>query len=403
MKSRVLIAGGGVASIEATLALRDLCGDRVSVAVFAPNREFAYRPNAVGEPYGAARVTRYDLADLLARCGAEFHLASVAAVDSNARLLSTHDGEWFPYDQLILAPGVKHLWPVPGALTFWGIADQIGYRELLDRLRAEELRSLAFTLPGTESWALPLYELALLTRSELSGAGSGTRLTVVTPEDGPLCAFGRVASLGVAELLEDRRIDLITATRPVRFEDGRLAIVPGGSFDVDAVVSLPKLEGRRVRGVPCDEHGFIRIDDHCRVLGSERLFAAGDVTNFPIKQGGIATQQADVAAEAIAAELGVDLDPRRFDPVLRAELWTGEAPLYLEGWLGGGHGEASSLTVTAPWGGAEGKIVGRYLSDFIAEVERSQVPAGLSATPPGSRPDPLDSRDRRSHGDQHDE
>src|SRR5690349_4263532 len=49
MKSRVLIAGGGVASIEAALALRDLCGDRVSVEVFSPSHEFVYRPYAVGE------------------------------------------------------------------------------------------------------------------------------------------------------------------------------------------------------------------------------------------------------------------------------------------------------------------------------------------------------------------
>lgn len=45
---RVLIAGGGVAGLEAVLALRDLLGDRVAVTVLTPERDFVYRPMAVG-------------------------------------------------------------------------------------------------------------------------------------------------------------------------------------------------------------------------------------------------------------------------------------------------------------------------------------------------------------------
>ncbi len=375
MKSRVLIAGGGVASIEAALALRDLCGDRVSVGVFSPSHDFVYRPYAVGEPYGSARVAKYDAADLVARCGAEFHLASVAAVECEERKLVTHDGDRFSYDFLILAPGVHRIWPVPGATTFWGIADELGVREVLNDLRGGETGSVAFTMPGTATWALPLYELALLAAADLAAAGADPKLTIVTPEDAPLEVFGRRASELVGALLTERGIEVVAGRRPLRFEKGRLITVPGDDLEVDAAVSLPELEGRRIRGVLHDPFGFIRIDEHCRVLKRERLFAAGDVTAFPVKQGGIATQQADVIAEAIAAEVGADLEPRPFDPILRAELWTGERPLYLEGWLTGGHGETSSLTAEPPWGGKAGKIVGRYLSDFIASVESSQVPA----------------------------
>lgn len=375
MKSRVLIAGGGVASIEAVLALRDLCGDRVSVEVFSPSHEFVYRPYAVGEPYGSAHVARYDAADLFARCGAEFHLASITSVDCEVKRAITHDGERFAYDYLILAPGVNRLWPVPGAITFWGIADELGVRDVLKDVRSGEIESLAFTMPGTATWALPLYELALLARADLAATEVHPKLTVVTPEDVPLEVFGRRAGELVSELLSEREIEIVTGRRPVRFEKGRLVTVPGDHFDVEAVVSLPQLEGRRIRGVLHDPFGFIRIDEHCRVLKRDRLFAAGDVTSFPVKQGGIATQQADVIAEAIAAEVGAGVEPRPFDPILRAELWTGEYPLFLEGWLTGGHGETSSLTAEPPWGRNVGKIVGRYLSDFIAAVDSSQVPA----------------------------
>jgi sulfide:quinone oxidoreductase len=370
MRSRVLIAGGGVAAIEVALALRDLAGERVRVEICSPSHDFAYRPYAVGEPYGRASVAHYDLGQLAALCGARFHRDRIVAVDADAGVAVGYDGERYSYDHLVVAPGAERLWPLPGALTFWGIADGYELGKVVEGLRGGELESFAFTMPGADGWALPLYELALLAESEVSRAGLDVRLVVVTPEDAPLGVFGREVAEGMGELLAERGIEVIARTSPVRFEDGRLRVVPGDAVAVDAVVSLPKLEGCRIRGVPHDPGGFVRIDDRCRVIGRKRLFAAGDVTDFPVKQGGIATQQADVIAEAIAAEVGVDLEPRRFDPVLRAVLWTGEEPRYLQGPLGG-HGAASSFTSKPPWGASEGKIVGRYLTSFIAGLDAS--------------------------------
>jgi sulfide:quinone oxidoreductase len=379
MKSRVLIVGGGVASLEAALALQDLAGERASVTIFSPRMDFVYRPYAVGEPYGAAQVARYDLRELAPLCDAEFQLDSVVSVDPEARLATMYDGDTFAYDYLVLAQGAKLLWPVPGAATFWGTADEHDVDRVLRDVRSGESKRLAFTMPGTESWALPMYELALLADTELRREGSGhAELTIVTPEDSPLQVFGRRASELAAGLLSERGIEVVTRTHPVRFEEGRLKTVPDRDLEFDAVVSLPHLEGRRIRGVPHDPGGFIRIDDHCRLLDHERVFAAGDVTSFPVKQGGIATQQADVIAEAIAADLGVDLDPQPFDPVLRGVLWTGEEPCYLEGRIGGGHGESSSFTAAASWGSEETKIVGRYLTPFIAGLDAQ--PASVASS-----------------------
>src|SRR5690606_14002078 len=153
----------------------------------------------------------------------------------------------------------------------------------------------------------------------------------------------------VAALLAERQIEVLTRRRPLRFQHGRLRTSTGQDLDVDAAVSLPQLEGRQIHGVPHDPFGFIRTDTHCRLLDSERLFAAGDVTAFPAKQGGIATQHADVIAQSIAAAVGFDVEPQPFDPTLRAELWTGERPFYLEGQRDGGRLERSSLTAKPPW------------------------------------------------------
>jgi sulfide:quinone oxidoreductase len=352
--------------LEAALALQDLAGDRAEVTICSPRPNFVYRPYAVGVPYGVSRVATYDLARLAAAAGAGYRPDSIVSVDRENRLAVTHDGESIPYGDLIVCPGTKLLWPVPGAITFWGIADERDVGKVMGEIRAGSTHRIAFTMPAVESWALPLYELALLTRAELDKTGDDAELTVVTPEGAPLQIFGRGVVEEMSGLLAERRIGVRTGTHPVRFQSGFLETVPAGPLSFDKVVSLPKLEGRRIRGVPHDVEGFVRIDEHCGVLGCEHVYAAGDVTGFPVKQGGIATQQADVAAEAIAAGLGAAIEPAEFDPILRGVLWTGSEPRYLQGWLAGGHGETSTMTEAPPWGADQGKIVGRYLTEFLA-------------------------------------
>jgi sulfide:quinone oxidoreductase len=367
---RVLIVGGGVGALEAALALRDLAGERAQVEICAGRGDFVYRPFAVGEPYGASRVIRYDLRRLAERCGAEFRLANVASVDTELRCATTHDGEEIPYDHLVAAPGARLLWSVPGAATFWGVADEGEVQEIISRLRQGHLRHLVFTMPGGLGWALPAYELALLAATEMRRAGvSGTRLTIVTPEDGPLLIFGRRASEQVAELLASQGIKVLTGTHPVKYEHRQLAIVPGEEIEADAVIALPRLEGRRIEGLPYDADGYIPVDDHARVPGVAQTYAVGDVTNFPVKQGGIATQQADVAAEAIATDLGCEVEANPLDPVLRGVLWTGAKPRYLFGWLAGGHGETSVASERPPWPvDNPSKLIGRYLTPFLSEL-----------------------------------
>jgi sulfide:quinone oxidoreductase len=368
--AKALIVGGGVGALEAALALKELAGDRVEVEMCAARSDFVYRPFAVGEPYGASRVLRYDLAQLSQRFGAEFRLDNVTAVDPAPRCATTHDGEEIPYDHLIVACGSRLLGSVPGATTFWGVADDGEVGEVVSRLREGRLRRLIFTIPAGHGWALPAYELALLAATEMSRSGvSGTRLTIVTPEDGPLTIFGRRASEQVGELLAEQEIEVVTGATPVKFEHGALSIVPGEEIEADAVIAVPRLEGRRIEGLPYGADGFIPIDDHARVVGRAHTFAVGDVTNFPVKQGGIATQQADVAAETIAAELGCDVDANPLDPVLRGVLWTGAKPRYLFGWLAGGHGETSIASERPPWPvDNPSKLIGRYLTPFLSQV-----------------------------------
>ena len=102
-----------------------------------------------------------------------------------------------------------------------------------------------------------------------------------------------------------------------------------GPFEVDAAIALPRLVGPGVRGVPSDPLGFVPVDEFTRVKGIDDVHAVGDIAAHAVKQGGLAAQQADVAAAVIAAAAGVPVTPRPYRPVLRGMLLTGGDPLQL--------------------------------------------------------------------------
>jgi sulfide:quinone oxidoreductase len=105
------------------------------------------------------------------------------------------------------------------------------------------------------------------------------------------------------------------------------------------------------------------------VPGIDRVWAAGDATNFAIKHGGIAAQQADVAAQAIAALAGVAEAPGPFDPVIRGILLTGGKPRYLSAHVTGGHGSSSQMTEAPTWSPAT-KIAAKYLAAYLEQHDR---------------------------------
>ena len=89
---RVLIAGGGVAALEAALALHDLGGERVSLTLIAPNRELVYRPMTVREPFAYPTAGRYPLEKFANDVGAELVKDSFAWVVAPERVVHTDSG-----------------------------------------------------------------------------------------------------------------------------------------------------------------------------------------------------------------------------------------------------------------------------------------------------------------------
>ena len=363
---RVLIAGGGVAALEAMVALRALAEDRIDIELLAPDRDFFYRALAVAEPFSTGQALRFDIRALATGCGARHRLGSLTAVSALEHRATTGHGDPLPYDALLLAMGARQYIAVPGALTYRGSQDSPAFSRILAEALSGEVKTLAFVIPSRVSWPLPLYELALQTATRLASERVEAEIRLITPEEAPLGVFGREGSEVVGGLLADKGIELMSGVHADRFDEGLVHLVPGAPIPAERAIALPGLRGIPIAGVPADASGFVHVDAMGRVKGLHDVFAAGDGTSFPVKQGGLAAQMADAAASAIAAAAGASVEPTPFDPVLRGLLLTGDQPEFLRAELGAGHMYASSADKSPLWWPA-GKIAARYLSPYLAD------------------------------------
>lgn len=383
-KLRVVIAGGGVAALETALALARLAGERTDVTLVAPNAEFAYRPLSVREPFAYGPARGYPLSRIARDAGATLLVDALGWVDPGRHTAHTEGGRAIEYDALVLALGARATARYKHALTIDDRRLDETLRGLVQDVEGGYVHSLAFVAPGRMAWPLPLYELALMTAARAYDMGVELASTIVTPEDRPLAIFGPAASASVAQLLADAGIETIGSAYAEIPSTGEIAIHPGDRrLRVDRAIALPELYGPCVRGIPFGEHGFVRVNRYGMVPDVEHVYAAGDATDFPVKHGGLSSQQADAVAQSIAALAGSPVTPEPFAPVIRGILLTGAQPRYLTARLTGGQGFSSQVTDAPTWS-PPSKVASLYLAPYIEGLDREQALAeGESATVPG--------------------
>jgi sulfide:quinone oxidoreductase len=361
---RVLVAGGGVAALELVLALRALAGARVAIELIAPDSELRYPPLDVVEPFGLT-PPRVELAQALAPYDVAHHIDAVDDVDVTGHVVRTRSGAMLHYEALAIAIGARRLAPHAGMLAFTGRGGRERFAELLRASEAGTVRSLLFVVPAAVGWPLPLYELALMTARRLRAVGSATRVTLATAEPAPLALFGGRPSGQLLERFGELGITFVSGVHVEHMLRGEVRLGPSGRLlAADRVVTLPALAGPQITGLPHDADGFIPVDAHGAVRGAYDVYAAGDAIAYPIKHGGLATQQADAIAEELAARVGVPLDPAPFRPVLRGMLLTGEDPQFLEAGVGTSQPEPTGSRSPLWWPPA--KVAGRYVAPFLA-------------------------------------
>jgi sulfide:quinone oxidoreductase len=369
--TEILIAGGGVAGLEAALALHSIAGERVRITIVAPDPDFTYRPLAVAEPFGLGHAHHVPLVQFAEETGAEVVIDAVVDVDDEAGEARLADGETRAFDALLLAPGGRAVAGVEGATTWWPGGDPDVYGGLLRDIEEGYTKQLAIVVPPGAVWPLPAYELTVMTAGEAREVGQDDlRVTIVTPERAPLSLFGEAATKAIAEELGQAGVALQTGVVARRGRNG-LVLEPGSEvLEVQRVYAVPRIVGAGIEGVATDEQGFILAGDDALVEGCQRTWAAGDAVASPVKFGGLATHQARRAAAAIARLAGVADAPDPGEPVLHGRLLVGHRMRRLRG-----RGDAEGAPLWWP----QGKVAGEYLPRWLAE---HGVAAPASHEPP---------------------
>ena len=396
--AEVVIAGGSVAALETLLALRDLAGDRVRVTLVTPDPDLVDRPMTVAEPFGFGAARRHPLERIAADLEATIIRGSVKEVRAAERRVVLRGGDTLSYEKLVVATGARMLPAFDHAITFGEQGSGEAMRELVDGVERGAVRRVAFIAPTSIGWTLPIYELALMTARAARRSRIDAELVLITREERPLAVFGTQPSQTAAQWLRALGVEFIGAAR-ADVRPGVVMVEPGRrSVPTDGVVALPLVRGTRLEGLPADEYGFIPVDRHGCVRGLAAVYAAGDAANFPVKQGGLAAQQADAVAAHIAADVGAPVMPAPFRPVLRGMLLTGGDPSFLRT-----HDVADpdeGISSLAPLWWPPTKIAGRYLGPYLFGGDASGVfgppPSGFAeidvelgiAEQPDSKPQP---------------
>lgn len=362
---RVLVAGGGTAALETVLALRALAADRVATTVLAPAGDYVDRPSTVREPFSGAPALRHDLGGLLRDAGAAHVTDGLAWVDAAERIAHTTTGKALAYDELVIAVGARMHSSYPAATTLDDRSLGHVLHGLVQDVELGHVRRVAFVVPDGASWPLPLYELALQTAERAYDSSTAVTIFLVTPEASPLAVFGPEASAAVAARLTEAGVAVRTGAR-AQVPSGQRVVVGDRheTLDVDRVITLPVLVGPGIRGLPLATHGFLPVDPFGNVRGAAHVHAAGDATDFAVKHGGIAAQQADAVAAVIARAAGADVTPRPVRAELRGLLLTGRDPVLVGGRVGREHGFASTAEDAGAWNQTT-KIAAHHLAAFL--------------------------------------
>jgi sulfide:quinone oxidoreductase len=379
MTPHVVIAGGGVGALEGLLALQSHSDDGFRISVLCATRHVTYRALSVVEPFGADPARRFDWEQITRDRGVRWIRDVVTGVRPHASVVDTRDGPPVPYDALLLSLGARPGSALPGAIPFAGPRDVVAVAEALEALAPGRRHAIAFVATAGTAWTLPLYELALMTAEYGRQRGLDLAIELVTRESAPLGMFGAEASATVARRLSAAGVHLRTGTFATEVADGKLWLELEGPLDVDLAIALPQLGGPHVAGLPDELDGFVPVDRFGRVRGVDRVWAVGDMTARPLKQGGLTAQQADVAAADIAARVGgARIEVRPYEPKLQGLLLTGGTPVFLERRP---HAPPESEASDAFLWWPPHKVVGRHLGPYLESLSRSQQERGTLQAP----------------------
>ena len=251
---KALIVGGGVAGLEAMLALRALAPDLVDVEAVSAERHFYYRPLAVAATFGLGKVRRWEASDLARTAGADFSLDVLAAVDTDRGEARLTSGAVIEYDALLIASGARTQQAVEGAS--WRSAGRREHRAVSRAPRRAGRRAA-----GRHGFSSRFHPGPVLAAADLRACAAerpGVRATGRRRPGGPrpqeatplALSSGRAPVRPSGRSSTTRGIEVWCSKYPAEFTEGRLSSVPDGSIQADFVVAGPRLAGPAIERLP---------------------------------------------------------------------------------------------------------------------------------------------------------
>jgi NADH dehydrogenase len=332
-----LIAGGGFAG---AYVAREL-GDRGSTIVSVDN--FMLFTPMLPEAASGTLEPRHVVVPIRQMCPhSDLVLGQVTGHDSERRRLQVATEDrifWIRYTDLVVALGaVVRTLPIPGlaehALGFKSLGEAIHLRNhVLQRLEAaaaatterHRRRELTFVFVGAGYAGVEaLAELADLVRDALRYYPSlqAEPQHWVLVDAAPKILPEIPTRLGdyAAELLRRRGVDIRVETTLEEVEPHAVRLSDGDHLLTSTVVWTAGVRANPLLGelgLPLDERGRVKVDEHLRVEGADRIWSLGDCAAVPNQAtpGQVdppTSQHALRQARRLAKNLRGDLGPYRY-------------------------------------------------------------------------------------------
>ncbi len=323
-----VVLGAGFGGLESAFYLRKRLGKQVQVTVVSPSDHFLFKPNTIYIPFGKPASELFlDLHPVFDRRLMGFVHDAAEGIDPMAKRIRT-SSTTLEYDYLVVATGAS-MRPaeIPGlgehANTIWTPEEMhrlgISLQRLLEQVESGGRPRVLFLVPPNNKCAGPLYEMVLMLDTWLRRRDAREKVNIAfaTYEDHYIQAFGPRLHQVIAGEFHARGIEGKTRVVARSVDRSQVLHADGSAMPYDLLVSFPPyVAGQRFDTLPCDDRGFLRVDERTRqVQGYPDIYAVGDAANFPVKQAFLALLQADVAAEHIAERVLGEQPAAAFDPV----------------------------------------------------------------------------------------
>lgn len=311
-RKRLLVLGGGFAGVQAAI---EAAKTGVFDVTMISDRDYIHLfPISIWIPTRtiATEKTRVPLAKIAASHRFTVRVGNVERIDAAASAVII-DGEELGYDYAVLAIGAGKAKPKGHehiVSICHGPDAALNLRDQIDALITKGGGNIAIGFGGNpkDPSAVrggPAFEMLfnidhMLRRKKIR---DNFTLTFFAPMDKPGNRMGTKAVAMMPSRFAALGIESQTGVKITEFAEDGILFEDGTRIQSDVTMFIPAGVGNPIASasdLPMNEAGFVRIDEHCLVEGTDNLYAVGDVAaiegpQWRAKQGHLAELMGRIA------------------------------------------------------------------------------------------------------------